>query len=72
MYMYIAWWPYTIYIIRVLFYIPKSKGIESTCFFYNTNKDWNTLPVEAMELSQKYSFKKVVKSFLVRKTENIL
>ena len=45
------------------FVIPKIRGNESSCFFYNAIKDWNALPVETKELPTKCSFKKAVKFF---------
>ena len=41
--------------------IPKIKGKESSCFYYNAIKDWNTLPLDTKQLSSKQSLKKTCK-----------
>ena len=46
------------------FIIPKIKGKEFPCFFYNAIKDWNALPLEVKEINSKQKIKKAVKSSL--------
>ena len=48
------------------FIIPKIEGKKSSCFFYNANKDWNTLPLESKEMKTKQSFKKAVRYFIYK------
>ena len=47
------------------FVVPKIKGVESTTFFYNAIKDWNSLPGHIKETKNLDQFKKLVKSYLM-------
>lgn len=53
------------------FYIPGIKGCESTTFFYNGIRDWNSLPEIIKSCSKKYNFKAQVKKFMMDKFKSI-
>ena len=46
----------------ITIFVPTIKGIESSTFFYNGVKDWNSLPNPIKETSNKTAFKKAVKN----------
>ena len=53
------------------FVIPKIKGVESTTFYYNAIKDWNSLPGHIKETKNLDQFKKSVKSYLINSYKDI-
>ena len=53
------------------FLIPTIKGCESSTFFYNGIKDWNSLPESVKSCSKKYYFKTQVKKYLMDKFKSI-
>ena len=52
------------------FYVPSIKGGESSTFYYNGIKDWNSLPLSVRNLESKRKFKSEVKKVLFLELEN--